>query len=243
MHSLTVRALHWLNVPLLAVMWWSGLRIYNANDVHAIDVLGLRFEFFPQPVYDALDADHRLARGIGHHLTFGWLFTLVGLAYVAHLARRGRWRRLVPDRRALASIPAVVAHELGLRAEAPELQGYNPAQQLAYTLAVAWGAVMVVTGLAIYKPVQLRPLVVLLGGYETARLIHFTTALLLVVFVAVHLVQVARAGWSNFASMVNGYRLDPAPGRHGRGSGGGGGPEEAAPPLPAEVDASLEPAP
>lgn len=211
-HTLASRWMHWLNFPLLAIMLWSGLRIYDANPVHAIDVLGFRFRFFPDGFFEFFEAHRRLAKGIGYHLTFGWLFTLNGVAYGLYLAISGRWRELVPDRFTAEELPLVVAHDLHLRADAPPQGKYNAAQRSAYTAVIVMGAVMLVTGFAIYKPVQLGLLVRLLGGYETARLIHFTVALGFVAFFGLHLLQVARAGWRNFASMVTGYELEDVDG-------------------------------
>ena len=208
-HTLASRWMHWLNFPFLLIMLWSGLRIYNANDVHAIDLLGLRFEFFPQVVFDFFEADRRLAKGIAYHLTFGWLFAVNGLAYGLYLAISGRWRELAPDRFTAREAPRVVAHDLRLVDEAPPQGKYNAAQRLAYTAAIGMGAIMLVSGFAIYKPVQLRWLVFLLGGYEFARLIHFTVSLALVAFFLLHVLQVARAGWQNFAGMITGYELEP----------------------------------
>jgi thiosulfate reductase cytochrome b subunit len=71
-------------------------------------------------------------------------------------------------------------------------------------------AVLVVSGFAIYKPTQLYPLPLLFGGYQGARLIHFAMTIGLIVFIAVHLLQVARAGWNNFRAMVTGYEIEPA---------------------------------
>lgn len=207
-HTLTSRWMHWLNFPLLIIMLWTGLRIYNANPVHAIDVLGLRFEFFPQGFFDFFDAHRRLAKGIGYHLTFGWLFAVNGVAFGLYLAISGRWRELAPDRFTARELPQVVAHDLRLRPDAPPQGKYNAAQRLAYSAVLGMGALMLITGFAIYKPVQLRPLVVVLGGYETARLIHFTVSLAFIAFFALHILQVVRAGWRNFASMITGYELE-----------------------------------
>lgn len=206
-HSLARRWMHWVNFPLLLIMLWSGLRIYNASDTHAIDFLGLRFAFFPQPVFDFFEADRKLAKGIAYHLTFGWLFALNGLAYGLYLTFRKGWREIVPDRQAVRDLPAAVAHDVGLRDEAPDQGKYNAAQRLAYTIVIVMGAVMLLTGFAIYKPTQLKILTWIFGGYETARLIHFGTALALVAFLLLHVLQVIRAGWRNFASMVTGYEL------------------------------------
>jgi thiosulfate reductase cytochrome b subunit len=57
--------------------------------------------------------------------------------------------------------------------------------------------------------VQLGWLNRVLGGYQTARLEHFCLMLAIVCFFAIHVVQVIRAGWNNFRSMVAGYELVP----------------------------------
>jgi thiosulfate reductase cytochrome b subunit len=69
------------------------------------------------------------------------------------------------------------------------------------------GFAAIVTGLAIYKPLQLAWLTMLLGGYEWARWEHFWVMIFFVLFFVVHVVQVALAGWSNFRSMVSGYEV------------------------------------
>jgi thiosulfate reductase cytochrome b subunit len=66
----------------------------------------------------------------------------------------------------------------------------------------------VVSGFAIYKPTQLYPLPLLFGGYQGARLVHFTMTIGLLLFVVVHVVQVIRAGWGNVRSMVTGYVIE-----------------------------------
>lgn len=206
-HDLAIRWMHWVNFPLLLVMLWSGLRIYGASDTHALDIFGIRFDFFPQPVFDFFEADRRLAKGIGYHLTFGWLFAINGVLYSAYLVLFGGWRAIIPNRRGLRDVPAAIGHDLGLVDDVTMHGKYNAAQQLAYTVVWGMGAVMLLTGFALYKPVQLRLLTALFGGYETARLIHFTTALALVGFFLVHVLQVVRAGWRNFAAMVTGYEV------------------------------------
>ena len=198
--------MHWINFPLLLVMVWSGLRIYWANDVYGAGVGGWEwFAFFPDGFYAALGLERRLARGIAFHLNFGWFFALNGLVYVAYLARSGQWRHLVPDRLDLRDAAAVVRHDLGLGGVAPEHGRYNAAQKIAYTTVIGLSILIVVSGFAIYKPTQLSPLTSLLGGYESARRIHFFTTLGITSFFLVHLVQVIRAGGANFMSMVTGF--------------------------------------
>jgi hypothetical protein len=84
---------------------------------------------------------------------------------------------------------------------------FNGAQRLAYTGVVAMGAGSLLTGLAIYKPVQLAWLTALLGGYTLARLEHFVLTVGYVAFFVIHITQVVRAGWNNFRAMVIGVEV------------------------------------
>ena len=84
---------------------------------------------------------------------------------------------------------------------------YNAAQRITYTLIILMGAASVLTGLAIYKPIQLAWLTTLLGGYQWARWEHFWLTMGYVGFFAIHIGQVIRAGWPNFRAMLCGYDL------------------------------------
>jgi thiosulfate reductase cytochrome b subunit len=76
-HSLATRLFHWANVPILAVMIWSGLLIYWANDVYAIQFRGhVLVKFFPDWFYVHLGLARRLAEGMAWHFAFMWLFAL-----------------------------------------------------------------------------------------------------------------------------------------------------------------------
>jgi thiosulfate reductase cytochrome b subunit len=119
----------------------------------------------------------------------------------------GEWRFLLPDHRTFAEAWQVVLHDLGLRKEPLPRRKFNGAQRLAYTGVIAMGAGSLLTGLAIYKPVQLAWLTTLLGGYPAARLEHFLLALGYVVFFLIHITQVVRAGWNNFRAMVIGVEV------------------------------------
>lgn len=209
-HPLAIRWFHWINVPLLAVMVWSGLRIYWAYDVYAVGVGDWQwFAFLPETVYTKLDLDRHLARGMAFHFSFGWLFLINGLLYTGYLAVTGEWRHIVPDRPSLRESAQVVLHDLHLRRTAPAKGRYNAAQRISYTLVLVMTAVLVVSGFAIYKPSQLHPLPLLFGGYRGARLVHFAMTIGIVVFFVVHLAQVIRAGWGNFRAMVSGYEIEP----------------------------------
>jgi thiosulfate reductase cytochrome b subunit len=64
---------------------------------------------------------------------------------------------------------------------------------------------MILSGLAIWKPVQLHWLAWILGGYDSARVIHFIGLVALAAFVVAHLVMVA-LHWRRFPEMVTGGR-------------------------------------
>ena len=207
-HSLATRVFHWANAPILAVMIYSGLLIYWANDVYAIRLGGITFlKFFPDWFYRTLQLDHRLAEGMAWHLTFMWFFAINGLLYVAYTFASGAWRELVPNRHTFAEAWQVVLHDLGIRTRPLPRRKFNGAQRLAYTGVVAMGAGSLLTGLAIYKPVQAAWLTTLLGGYPMARLEHFVLAIGYVLFFVIHITQVIRAGWNNFRAMVIGVEV------------------------------------
>ena len=210
-HPRAIRWFHWINVPLLTIMVWSGLRIYWAEDVYAFGIGSWEwFAFFPEVIYEQLGLNRRLARGMAFHFSFGWLFVINGVAYSIYLALTGEWRHIVPDRRVPKEAAQVVAHDLHLRKNAPPQGKYNAAQRMAYTAVLVMAAILVISGFAIYKPTQLHPLPYLFGGYQGARLTHFAMTIGIVLFFVVHLLQVARAGWNNFRSMITGYSLEPA---------------------------------
>jgi thiosulfate reductase cytochrome b subunit len=203
-HLLGTLWFHWINFPLLFVMIWSGMLIYWAFPTYSLGPI----HFFPQWVYNLLNIPQRLSEGMALHFFFMWLFLLNGLLYVSYTVLSGEWRYLVPQSSStLRDAWSVVLHDLRLKRDLPPQEKYNAAQQVAYTGIVAMGAGSVLTGLAIYKPAQLSWLTALLGGYETARMFHFTLTVLYLVFFAVHVLQVIVAGWNNFRSMVHGWEI------------------------------------
>ena len=86
---------------------------------------------------------------------------------------------------------------------------YNAAQRIAYSAILVMGVGSLITGLAIYKPVQLSFFTWLCGGYEAARAIHFILTIGYVLFFLVHIAQVIKTGWNNFQSMVTGFENVP----------------------------------
>jgi thiosulfate reductase cytochrome b subunit len=205
-HPLAIRWLHWINFPLLAMMIWSGLLIYWANPVYGVWIGGRElFHMFPQWFYGHLGIPFRLADGLQRHHFWMWLFAANGLIYVLYLIFSGEWRALVPLPGSIKRAVLVTLHDLHVVRRLPPQGKYNDAQRIAYTGIIAMGAGSLLTGLAIYKPLQAARLTALFGGYEWARWIHFWLTIGFCLFFVVHVVQVVLAGWPNFRSMVAGY--------------------------------------
>jgi thiosulfate reductase cytochrome b subunit len=95
------------------------------------------------------------------------------------------------------------------RPETCSAQAYNPLQKQAYTTAIGLGVLSVLTGLAVWKPVQFSWLARLMGGFHWARLWHFLVMWAILGFVFGHLVMVVLHGWNNFVSMLTGWKKDP----------------------------------
>ena len=205
-HPLAIRWLHWINFPLLTLMIWSGLLIYWANDIFSVKIFGYElFKFFPAWFYETLGIPQRLAEGLSLHFFFMWFFAVNGVIYVLYLMFSGEWRVMLPVPGSFKRAVLVTLHDLHVVKKLPAQGKYNDAQRIAYTGVIFLGVAAVVTGLAIYKPLQLAWLTGLLGGYEWARWEHFWIMLSFVAFFVVHVGQVVLAGWGNFRSMVNGY--------------------------------------
>jgi thiosulfate reductase cytochrome b subunit len=205
-HPLAIRWFHWINFPAIAIMIWSGLLIYWANDVYRVKIGGKELiKFFPDSFYKALHIPFHLAQGMAYHFVFMWLFLINGVAYVLYTFISGEWKYLLPNKNSFKQAWLVLLHDLHIRKQAPPFTKYNSAQQIAYTAIIVMGFGSILTGLAIYKPIQFGWLVWLLGGYEAARLEHFILTIGYCLFFAIHILQVIRAGWKNFQSMVTGF--------------------------------------
>ncbi|MBO0936874.1 cytochrome b/b6 domain-containing protein [Fibrella sp. HMF5335] len=205
-HPLAIRWFHWVNFPVLALMIWSGLLIYWAYHPYKIQVAGYTLvTFFPSGFFKALNVPFRLAEGMSWHFALMWLFTLNGILYVVYTFISGEWRYLLPKRNSVREAWQVVLHDLGIRKEPLPVEKYNAAQRIAYTSIIVMGLGSLLTGLAIYKPTQFWWLTTLMGGYETARLIHFALTIGYVLFFVIHVAQVVKAGWTNFRSMIAGF--------------------------------------
>ena len=191
-HPVVVRLTHWISAIALTVMAASGLRIFNAHP--SFGRPGdppfplWPFEGTPIPVSFTLGA---WLGGARHwHFAMMWLLVANAVVYLAHLARHGRWRTVVPRHGDWRDALAMARFYLRLRHDHPAQGKHNALQKQAYTAMLLCGAVLVLTGLAIWKPVTLGALTALFGGYTWARWWHFAAMLALGVLVTGHVLMV-----------------------------------------------------
>jgi thiosulfate reductase cytochrome b subunit len=174
-HPLYVRITHWINALAMLVMIGSGWQIYNASPL------------FPFAFPGSVTLGGWLAGGILWHFAAMWVLMLNGLIYVALGLAAGRFRKLLPIR------PGEVIRDLGAavtgRLRHDDLTRYNAVQKLLYAGILLTGVIIVASGFAIWKPVQLRPLTMLFGGYEAARYVHFFAMATIVLFLVLHVVM------------------------------------------------------
>ena len=207
-HKLATRWMHWVNFPVLTIMIWSGMLIYWANDIYEVKIGNtVLVKFFPEWFYKSLHIPYRLSEGMAFHFVFMWLFMINGLLYVSYTIISGEWRYLLPNKRVFKESWQVILHDLHIRKQAPDQLKYNAAQRLAYTMIIFMGFGSLLTGFAIYKPVQIQWLTNICGGYEAARLEHFLLTVGYVLFFLIHIIQVILAGWNNFRAMIAGFEV------------------------------------
>jgi len=189
--SLVIRLTHWVGAYAMICMILSGWQIYNASPI-------LPFVF---PRWATLGG--WLAGALAWHFAAMWLLVVDGAIYLAYGALSGHFRRdflpITPsgvwgDLRAALSLR--LRHEHGT---------YNSVQKLLYAGVLVVTVLTVLTGLAIWKPVQLQWLTAAFGGYDIARRIHFALMALIVAFVVVHLALVAIVP-STLVTMITGGR-------------------------------------
>jgi thiosulfate reductase cytochrome b subunit len=174
-HPRWVRLTHWINALAMAMMIGSGWQIYDASPLFGFT--------FPRQI--ALG--NWLAGALLWHFAAMWLLAINGAVYVSLGILTGRFRaKLFPIRPrevmrdCLAALRGRLAHD--------DLSVYNAVQKLLYAGVLLAGAVIVLSGLSIWKPVQFWWLTAFFGGYDTARYVHFAAMTSIVAFLSVHIV-------------------------------------------------------
>jgi thiosulfate reductase cytochrome b subunit len=172
-HPVWVRVTHWINALAMLIMIGSGWQIYNASPL-----FGFTFSRH-------ITLGGWLGGALLWHFAAMWILMLNGLIYLALGFASGRFRRkLFPIR------PSEVVHDLlaALRGKLAhdDLSTYNAVQKLLYVGILVAGVTIVLSGLSIWKPVQLWWLTSFFGGYDTARYVHFAAMAAIVAFLVVH---------------------------------------------------------
>ena len=172
-HPGWVRVAHWINAIAMLVMIGSGWRIFNASPL---------FDFeFPS----ALTLGGWLGGALQWHFAAMWVLAVNGLVYLTLGLVTGRFRRkLLPITPGAVLADARAA--LTFKLSHDDISVYNAVQKLLYTGVIGCAVVIVLSGLAIWKPVQLQELTALFGGYDFARWVHFAMMSAIVGFLVVH---------------------------------------------------------
>ena len=212
-HHLVVRVTHWVNALALVIMVGSGLRIFLAYPRFARK--GESFCCWPAggvAIPTWLTFGGWLAGARNWHFAAMWVLVLNGLVYLGFIWLHGEWRDLTPRRGQLRDAREMLRFYLWRRADHPRQGKHNALQRATYFAMPLVGALAVLTGIAIWKPVSLHPLTALFGGYVWARWWHFVAMTSLVLLSLVHVFMVfAVDPYSLRAMTTGGYaeRLSP----------------------------------
>lgn len=207
-HHWIVRFTHWATFVLVLGMVTSGLQIYGAYT---------RFgerggPYYPNPLQGQVLPEWArlggwLAGGINWHFLLMWPLILVGLVYLGYLAVSGEWKKLIFRPRDVRPAIEMQKYYLRLRRDHPPQGKHNALQKLAYSGVILLGVLAVLTGFAVYKPVQLAWLTWLFGGFQAARYWHFWATWLFVGFTVIHVALVFMADPASLRAMITGrYR-------------------------------------
>jgi thiosulfate reductase cytochrome b subunit len=160
-------------------MVMSGWQVYDASPIFAA------LQFPP-----AVTLGGWLGGALLWHFAVMWLLVANFLVYLGLNIASGRLRRkLLPL--SIRSLAADTLAALRGRLTHGDRSRYNAIQKLAYLVVIVDIALLVLSGLAIWKSVQFPLLRTLMGGYDNARVVHFVCMSVLVAFFAVHVVMVA----------------------------------------------------
>lgn len=204
-HPWAIRFTHWLNAAAVFVLAASGLRIFRAFPSFGAKIPERDLINIP----NALTVGGWLGGALQWHFTFMWLFAGSGLLYIAYQLLSGHYKTVLFLPRHVKGLWPMTRHYF-LFGPKPELtEQYNALQKLAYTATVLCGVASLLTGIVLYKPVQFSWLAWPMGGYHLARVWHFAAMCGFLAFIPGHLIMVVLHGWSNFASMLTGWKRDP----------------------------------
>jgi thiosulfate reductase cytochrome b subunit len=196
LHPLPVRIMHWINVVAIFIMIGSGWRIYNDDIIFS-------FLRFPDAVVIGKWAQY----GLQWHFFGMWIFVLNGIAYLCYGIISGRfWRKLFPIWP--REVFVTVGEALRFRLRHDDLTHYNAVQKSLYLGVMVVGVLIVISGLALWKPVQFSGLANLFGSFQNIRLVHFLCMSAIVAFIVVHVTLALLVPQSLLAMLTGGPMLD-----------------------------------
>jgi thiosulfate reductase cytochrome b subunit len=200
LHPLPLRVMHWINAIAIFIMIGSGWKIYD-DDV----IFG--WLHFP----DFLTIGKWAQHGLQWHFFGMWIFVINGLAYLTYGIATGRFRRkLFPI--SIGELFSTIVEALTFRLKHDDLTHYNAVQKILYLGVMAVGVLIVISGLALWKPVQFSELAALFYNFQTIRLVHFLCMTAIVGFVLVHVSLALLVPQSLVAMVTGGPVVNEKPG-------------------------------
>jgi len=204
-HPLLIRITHWVNAISLFVMVTSGLRIFRAFPSFGPKI--------PQEILIDIPKSLTLGGWLGGalqwHFTFMWFFAGSGIVYLAYQVFSGHFRTVLFTPKDIRGVWPMARHYFLFGPKPPATGQYNPLQKLAYSSTIGFGVLSLLTGIVLYKPAQFAWLAFLFGGFHLTRLWHFAAMCGFLSFIPGHLIMVVLHGWSNFMSMLSGWKREP----------------------------------
>jgi thiosulfate reductase cytochrome b subunit len=188
--------MHWINALAMLVMVTSGWGIYNDYVV----ISGLHFA-------QSLRLGSWAAESLLWHFAGMWFLAINGLAYLLYGLFTGRFlERLFPIK--VGEVIQTVRDTLHFRIAHEDLTHYNAVQKLLYIVVILAGISQVISGLAIWKPIQFSGLVNLFGSFQGARIVHFWGMAVIVGFVLVHVALALLVPKTLWAMLAGGPRIE-----------------------------------
>src|SRR5476651_2566957 len=205
-HHWIVRVTHWVNAVALTLMVGSGLRIFNASPAFAPK--GGTFCCWPwegKSIPASLTFGGWLGGARHWHFAMMWLLVVNALLYLGFLFLHGEWRDIAPRRGDARDAVEMLKFYLFVRRDHPHQGKHNALQKSAYFAMPVLGIIIVLSGLAIWKPVTLGFITVLFVNYKWARFVHFAAMTLLLLLAAVHVFMVFAVDPYSLRSMLTGW--------------------------------------
>lgn len=212
-HHWIVRVTHWMSAVAFFIMVGSGLRIFNAYPAfHRRGELFCCYPFEGTPIPAWATFGGWLGGARHWHFAMMWVLVANGLVYLAFIYLHGEWRDLVPRKGDLRDTAEMIRFYVFARKDHPIQGKHNALQKGTYFIMPIIATMIVISGVAIWKPVSLGWLTNLLGGYVWARYWHFSGMVALVGFSIVHVFMVFTVDPYSLRSMTTGgysERLSP----------------------------------